>query len=306
MARSVPPPWNPLSRFLRERFGGRVTKVSLDVGSTCPNRDGVLGTGGCAWCDPGGSGPDGPGRSLPWEEGLRRGVERARGRGGRGVMAYLQAYTSTYAPPGELGGVLEGVLAVPGVLGVAVGARPDCLGSGILKTLEAFHRRTFLWVEVGMQTRHDVTLAAMNRGHGHEATVDAAEALRARRIRTVLHLILGLPGEAPGMIRESMEEAARLRPWGVKFHPLHVVKGSALEGSWGRGELDPPGLGTYAGLVADGLERLHPETVIHRLTGERPGNLLLSPEWCRDKVSVLAAVRGELARRGTRQGARWR
>lgn len=301
----MPPLWRGLSGVLRERFGGSVTKVPLDVGASCPNRD-ASGRGGCAWCDPGGSGPDGPERDLPWREALQRGARRASERGSVGVVAYLQAFTPTVLAPGELAGVIEGALGVPGVVGVAVGARPDCLVTDLLDALETFHRRTFLWVEVGMQTRHDTTLSAMNRGHAHGATERAAEALGARGFRTVLHLILGLPGETSGMIRESLSEASRLRPWGVKLHPLHVVRGSALEAEWARGGVRILSLPEFAALAADGLELLHPATVVHRLTGERPEGVLLAPEWCRDKAEVLAAIRRELARRGTRQGSLWR
>jgi radical SAM protein (TIGR01212 family) len=189
---------------------------------------------------------------------------------------------------------------------LAVGTRPDCLGAEILALLQSFHQKAFLWVEVGMQTRHNITLRAMNRGHLHDATVDAMRALEARGIRTVLHLILGIPGETPDMVRGSLEEAARLSPWGVKLHPFHVVHGSALEEAWRRGDLSLLDLRDYTQLACDGLERFHPDTVVHRLTGERPEGVLLAPGWCRGKGLVLHAIQEEFGRRGTSQGSRWR
>ena len=305
-ASATPPSIRWLSAELRERFGGRIVKVPLDAGFTCPNRDGTLGMGGCAWCDPGGSGPDGAERALPWQEALQRGAARAVARSCLGVLAYFQAYSNTHGSPRRLRQVLQEALAVPGVLGLAVGTRPDCLGEEILAVLDSFNRQAYFWVEVGMQTRHDATLRAMNRGHNHGATVGAVEALRARGIRTVLHLILGIPGETPDMMRHSLDEAARLRPWGVKLHPFHVVRGSALEETWRRGDLSLLDLRDYTALACDGLERFHPEAVVHRLTGERPEGVLLAPDWCRGKGVVLDAIRQELGRRGTSQGSRWR
>ena len=291
-----------LSGDLKARFGGRVTKVALDVGGTCPNRDGSKGRGGCAWCDEGGSGPDGPDRLLPWREALERGVKIALERGAVGAIAYFQAFTSTYAKADEISILGEKSLSVPGVIGLAFGARPDCLEEDVLDCLSGFRKRTFLWVEVGMQTMHDSTLAAMNRGHSHAATEAACDMLQRRGIPFVLHLIAGLPGETKEMMRASFDEAARLKPWGVKLHPLHVVKGSMLEAPYGRGELPLLEMGEYASLAADMLERISPETTIHRLTGERPAGVLVAPAWCMEKRKVLAAIQKELAARGSCQG----
>ena len=295
-----------LSKDLKTRFGGNVRKASLDAGFTCPNRDGTLRTGGCVWCDPSGSGPDDLAAGEPWPERLRRLASAALDRGDKGVIAYFQAYTNTHgADPGNLERAWRSALAVPGVLGLAVGTRPDCLPPPVLDLFEEMGRGTFLWVEIGMQTSCDHTLEASNRGHGHAVTVAAVEALKTRGLRVVLHLILGLPGEDKETILASLAEAARLRPWGVKFHPLHVVRGSAIEKDWREGNLPLLDLDGYARLAADGLELLPPETTVHRLTGERPGGLLLAPEWCRDKHRTLGAIQRELARRQSWQGSRW-
>jgi len=294
-----------LSRDLKRRFGGKVVKVSLDAGLSCPNRGpSSRETPGCAWCDPGGSGPDRD-RDRPWIEVLRDGASRAAERGAPGVIAYFQAYTNTHGPVSRIRDLFEQALGTPGVLGLAVGTRPDCLPGPILDLLEELSERTYLWVEVGMQTRHDATLSACRRGHVHASTVEAAEALRARKIRTVLHLIVGLPGEDGDAVRESFREAARLDPRGVKIHPLHVVRGAPFEERWIRGDLPLLSFEDYASLAADGLEILPAHTTIHRITGERPEGILLAPDWCREKSRVIAAIEAELRRRGTRQGFRF-
>ncbi len=295
-----------LSGDLKARFGGRVVKVALDSGGTCPNRDGSLGLGGCAWCDAGGSGPDGPSRGLPWREALAIGAAGALGLGSAGVIAYFQAYTSTYAEPGEVARLAEEALSVPGVLGLAFGARPDCLPGEVVELIASLSASAFVWVEVGMQTMHDGTLGAMNRGHAHQTTVEACEALRRKNINCVLHLIAGLPGENREMMEASFAEASRLQPWGVKLHPLHVVKGSRLEACHARGEIKLLEKEAYVALAASMLEVLPHETTIHRLTGERPGGLLVAPDWCRSKRAVIGAIEKELLRRGSRQGSRWR
>ncbi len=295
-----------LSAYLKARFGGRVTKVALDPGGTCPNHDGTRGIGGCAWCDTGGSGPDGPSRILPWPETLKRGAEKALARGDAGVIAYFQAFTSTYASLATVRELAETASVVPGVAGLAFGARPDCLSEDMLDLLSDLKAGTFLWVEVGMQTMHDATLDAMGRGHLHAATVAACGALGRRNIPFVLHLIAGLPGETREMITASFEEAARLGPWGVKLHPLHVVRGSRLETVYQEGGLPLLGLEEYVSLAADLIEILPPDTTIHRVTGERPAGILVAPAWCQEKRKVLSAIQKEIIRRGSCQGRKWK
>ena len=304
---AVADPIHWISKELKARFGGRVRKASLDTGATCPNRDGTLGVGGCAYCDPGGSGPDDLIPGEGWTDRLTRLARRALDRGEPGVIAYFQAFTATHGRgAAELDGMLRRAFGVPGVLGLALGTRPDCLPTDVLDLIESWASRHLAWVELGMQSRHDATLRALNRGHDHASTVAAVEALRERRVPVVLHLILGLPGEDAGAMRASIAEAARLNPWGVKLHPLHVVRGSALEGLWRADRLPLMSLEEYAALAADALELLPPEVTIHRLTGERPSGLLLAPGWCADKRATLGAIRRELARRRSWQGCRAR
>lgn len=295
-------PLHWLSKDLRARFGGPVTKACLDAGFTCPNRDGTRGWGGCLWCDPGGSGPDDLRPGEDWEARLRRLAERALSRGDAGVIAYFQAFTATYAAPSRLRGILERALEVPGVVALAVGTRPDCLSPETLDLLSRTAERRFLWVEVGMQTAKDETLRAMNRGHGFSDTEEACGALRARGLPFVLHLIAGLPGENEAEVKRSHALAVALGCWGLKIHPLHVVEGSPLAAKWRRGEVLLWERERYVRLVADLLEATPPCVTLHRLTGERPEGVLLAPAWCRDKRKVLRALQRELATRRSFQG----
>lgn len=301
---TVEDPVHWLSKDLKARFGGRVSKACLDAGFTCPNRDGTVGRGGCLWCDPGGSGPDDLRPGEGWEARLRRLASRARERGDAGVIAYFQAFTPTHSDPSLLGDLLDRALQVPGVVALAVGARPDCLSRETLDLLSRTAERTFLWVEVGMQTARDETLLAMNRGHGLADTKKACGELRARALPFVLHLIAGLPGEEEAEARRSHAAAVGLGPWGLKIHPLHVVAGSPLADRWRRGEIALWEQDRYVRTVADLLEETPPEVTLHRLTGERPSGLLLAPAWCGDKRAVLGALRRELARRRSFQGRR--
>jgi len=287
-------PVHTLSRYFKDNFGGRVRKIALDAGFSCPNRIGPGREGGCFWCDPSGSGPGGdPG---DWESRLKEEASKLLGKGFVGGIAYLQAFTGTFGESAELRKKYEKALAVEGVLGLAVGTRPDCLDPETLGMLEDVGRARFLWVEIGMQTMHDATLLACNRGHSHQATVAAAEELRKRGIKTVLHLIAGLPGESGEMIRRSFGEAVRLDPWGIKLHPFHIVKGSEFGKRFeaGRGPRMME-LQEYAELAASLIEMAAPETVFHRLTGERPEGILLAPRWCQDKNLVRKEILARLA-----------
>lgn len=293
-------PVHTLSRFFRENFGGKVRKVALDAGFSCPNRTGAERKGGCLWCDPHGSGP-GP-ADADWESALRREAAKLLDKGYAGAISYFQAFTGTFGEIPRLEETYEKSLSVPGVLGIAIGTRPDCLSGEVLDLLGRLNGRTFLWVEVGMQTMHDPTLALCGRGHRHSETRAAFGRLRDLGIRTVLHLIAGLPGETEDMMMESFAEAAGMKPWGLKLHPLHVVRGSALEGWFNGGRLNLLELREYARLAASLIEMTGRETVFHRITGERPEGVLLAPAWCLDKDRVRREIHEALRVRGGFQG----
>ncbi|AJE04401.1 TIGR01212 family radical SAM protein [Geobacter pickeringii] len=296
--------YRAFSDELRREFGCRVQRVSVDAGFTCPNRDGNRGTGGCIFCGGKGSGSFGIRPELSVTDQLGHGREfLARRYGAVKFLAYFQAYSNTYAPPERLRALYDEALAVPGIAGLIVGTRPDCLPPPVIDLLAEYARTTYFWLELGLQSPVDRTLALINRGHDFAAFQEGMHRCTAEGIRVCAHIILGLPGES----REAMLATAgilnRLGVAGVKLHQLHVMKGTPLEEMYQRGEVRCLGRDDYVGVVCDFLERLDPGIVIHRLVGDAPADQLVAPLWSLRKGEVLEAIDGELARRGTRQGS---
>lgn len=294
------------SGHLKRRFGGRVHKISVDAGFSCPNRGGTRERPGCLFCDPGGSGAVGIDRGFPVAEQLERGKEvMVRKYKAQHFMAYFQPFSNTWAPVPRLRALYDEALAVPGMVGLSVGTRPDCLPPEVLDLLAEYHRRTYFWLELGLQSVHDATLGYLRRGHDYAAFLDACAGARQRGLRICVHVILGLPGEGRDEMLATAEEMARLKVDGIKIHLLHVLKGTPLGGLYERGEVPVLEQDEYVSLAADFIERLHPDTLIHRLTGDGPRDLLLAPLWSLNKWEVLNAIDAELERRGSRQGAAW-
>jgi uncharacterized protein len=290
---------------LLRRHGERVHKLAINAGFTCPNRDGSKGTGGCTFCNNASFTPAArraPGVAEQLEAGRR---VLARRTGARRFIAYFQAYTNTYGDVAELAAQYEQALTEPDVLGIAVGTRPDCVPAAVLDLLQRIQSRGYeVWLELGLQSAFDATLERVNRGHGFGDYADAVHAARARGIPVCTHLIAGLPGETRASVLESLARVLDLGVDGLKLHPLHVVKGTALANTWRRGEYLPLRLDEYLGIAADVVERTPPAVVFHRLTGTAASNLLLAPDWCATKWQVLNGIERELMRRGTRQGSR--
>jgi radical SAM protein (TIGR01212 family) len=289
--------------FLRKRFGGRVQKVSLDAGFTCPNVDGTVARGGCTFCD---NRSFSPSRRLPRQniagqidEGIRRlkwryDVER--------FMAYFQPATNTYAPVDRLRPLYEAAIAHPKIVGLAIGTRPDCVPGDVLDLLTEIAGRTYLSVEYGMQTMHDRSLDWMNRGHHHDATVEAIDRSRERGFEICLHIMLGLPGESHADMLATAREVARLRPDSVKIHNLYAVKNTPLGEQVAAGEVELMGRDEYIRTLVDFLELLPPDCVVERISGEAPPDYFIGPAWCLDKPAIRTAFFAELARRDTYQG----
>jgi radical SAM protein (TIGR01212 family) len=299
-------PYRDLNSYLRERFGERVQKITLDAGLTCPNRDGRVGVGGCLYCNARGSGTGAWSRGLSIAEQLREGMARLGKRyGASHFIAYFQSFSNTYAPVEKLAPLYQEALAFPEVVGLSLGTRPDCLSPEILDLLADIARERLLWLELGLQSAHDHTLRLINRGHDAACFAGAVREAASRGLEVVAHVILGLPGETPAQMAATARYLAGLPVQGVKIHLLYVVRGSALEGMYRRGAYTPLTEPEYVHLAADFLELLPPHLVIHRLTGDPHPEELVAPGWCRHKSRVLAGIRAELARRGSRQGSAW-
>ncbi len=285
--------------FLKKRFPGRrVRKIPIDAGFTCPNRDGTLGYDGCVFCDPYAAGPV---ATAGWT--IERQVEmRLRRSPGTSFIAYFQANCNTHAPQDELRRCYQAALGHPRVVGLAVATRPDALPAPTLALLQELAGRTWLSVELGLQSIHERSLAWLRRRHTYAQFVSAFVELRRRGIDVVVHLIVGIPGETRGDMRATIAAVNALRPAGIKFHLLHVLRGSELQARHERGELPLLQREEYVDILCDLLERLDPGIVVHRLAVDREAGLFIAPAWALDKAAVLRAVTGELRRRGGFQG----
>jgi len=293
------------SHQLKELFGRRVHKISVDAGFGCPNRAGGRNQGGCIFCDPSGSGSVGLDHRLSVAAQLQAGKEiMQRKYKAQQFIAYFQPFSNTYAPIKELRCRYDEALSVDGVVGLAIGTRPDCLPDAVLDLLADYAGRTDLWLEIGVQSSHDTTLQRLRRGHDYQCFLDALRRARQRGLRVCAHLILGLPGEGRAEILATTNEMARLRIDGVKLHLLHILAGTELGDAYQRGEIPVLDQAAYVTLACDVLERLHPQTVIQRLTGDGPRDRLLAPLWSLNKWEVLNAIDAEMERRDTRQGER--
>lgn len=291
-----------LNSFLRNKFGEKVFKISLDGGFTCPNRDGRLSTVGCIFCSERGSGDfaeGGEDLQQQFEKGIT--AMSPKWEGSR-YIAYFQAYTNTYAPVAELRDKFFSLIHRQDVCGIAIATRPDCLSEEILELLGEINKITYLWVELGFQTSNPETADFINRGYDNSTYIEAVHALSRRGIEYVTHIILGLPHETKQDMMNTVRFVCNNRPTGIKLHMLHVMKNTGLEEVYGKGELSELGFDEYIDLIVSALEIIPPHIVIHRLTGDSPRKLLIAPLWSADKKKVLNAIDKALRSRDTYQG----
>ena len=303
---ATPTRFTSLAPWMRATFGRPVHRVALDAGSTCPNRDGTKGFGGCTYCDVDGSGTGALRTGRDLADQLEAGIARVRRRGDDvGVVAYFQSYTNTYVDERRLQetlAVVEPWLGDP-VVAVSVATRPDCLPERALETLAALGRRVPVWVELGLEAADDRVLARVNRLHGVADFEDAVRRTHAAGLTIIAHVILGLPGDGREGARRSGEVLARTGVAGVKVHQMMVLERTQLAHGWRRGELEVLDPATYVAWLADLVERLSPDQVLHRLMGDARAEDLLAPRWTLPKNAVLELLERELERRGTLQGS---
>jgi len=298
-------PYQLFSEHLKKYFGVRVHKISVDAGFGCPNRAGGRTGPGCLFCDPGGSGAVGMERQFSVAEQLERGKEvMVRKYKAGQFMAYFQPFSNTFAPVEQLRLLYDQALAVEDVVGLAVGTRPDCVPPEVLDLLADYHRRTYFWLELGLQSSHDRTLEWLRRGHHFNAFETACRQARSRGLRVCAHVILGLPGESRADMLATAERLADLQVDGVKLHLLHVLHNTPLGELYAAKKIRMLDRDEYVELVVDVVERLPRRTLLHRLTGDGPRDQLLAPLWSLKKWEVLNAIDDEFARRGSRQGDR--
>ncbi|MGL4462906.1 MAG: TIGR01212 family radical SAM protein [Planctomycetia bacterium] len=293
------------SRFLEERFGRRIARVPVDGGFTCPNADGTVAYGGCVYCDNRSFSPARRGPRIPILQQLDTGVAALEKRyDADGYLAYLQPATNTYGRLEKLKKVYDAAVAHPKVVGLIIGTRPDCVGDEVLDLIQSYTDRYFVAVEYGLQSVHQKSLDWMNRGHDAACFFDACERTKGRGIDVSAHVILGLPGETFDEALETIDAVAAARIDGVKIHSLHVVRDTPMEEQFRRGEISVLERDDYLELLIAALERTPGSMVVHRVTGDAPGDFLIAPEWPRRKAEFLQLLDREMTRRETWQGRR--
>ncbi len=292
-----------LWQYNRARFGERVMKAVIDGGFTCPNKDGMFSTKGCLFCDGGSGYFTGTGTIS---EQLAAECRRIHGKfPAAPIIAYFQSNTNTYAPVDVLRSRYEEALAFPGVMGLSIGTRADCIGEDVLALLKELNRRTYLTVEIGVQTMHAHTAQRLNLCCTREMVEECVHRLRENGIRTCLHLINGLPGES----EEDMVETARIiggwYPDAVKIQMLHIIEGTPMAALWEQEKMELLQEEAYVRITARQLEYLPPTTVCERLTGDGDAAHLLAPEWTRRKMEVLNRIAQYQKEQNSWQGMRF-
>ncbi|SHI12934.1 TIGR01212 family radical SAM protein [Sporanaerobacter acetigenes] len=295
--------YHSLDYELRKVFGRKTIKLSLDGGFTCPNRDGTVGNRGCIFCGEEGSGEFAAERCLSISEQIGNQKEFLSKKWPEGkYIAYFQNFTNTYSTCEDLRQKYEEAISLDDVSGLSIATRPDCLNLDILDLLEEFNMKTFLWVELGLQTIHEDTAKFIRRGYDLSVYENAVRELKKRNIRVVTHLIFGLPKESTKDILDSVRYVAKTNTWGVKFHLLYVQKGTDLYEYYKKNPFHILSKDEYINLVCDAIELLPENMVIHRLTGDGKKELLVEPRWSLDKLRVLSGIDMELKRRDSFQG----
>lgn len=295
--------YHSLDYHLKETFGEKVYRISLNGGMTCPNRDGTIGSGGCIFCSEGGSGDFSESSSLSITEQIEQGKKRLQNKTNcNKFIAYFQAYTNTYAPVDFLRGIFTEAIMRPNIVVLSIATRPDCIDDGILDLLEELNQIKPVWIELGLQTIHETTSQLIRRGFTLSCYEACVEKLLARNLTVVTHVILGLPGETKEMMEETVGYIAKSRISGIKLQLLHVLKNTAMADMYQQNPFPVFSMEDYCNFIVDCIERLPEDMVIHRITGDGPRALLIEPWWSTDKKRVLNTIQKEFKTRNTWQG----
>ena len=296
-------PYNAYSDWLKTRYGGRLQKVSVDAGFTCPNRDGVKAHGGCTYCNNASFVPPycKPGMSIA--EQTRSGIAFLKERyGARQFVVYFQAYSNTYAPLAYLKCLYTEALTQPGVRGLVIGTRPDCVDAEKIDYFTELAKTHYISLEYGLESPYDDTLARLNRGHTYQEWVDAVRMTAGRGIHIGAHLILGLPGESSQQMLQTAEIVSRQPVQSLKLHHLHVVKDTVMAAEYRKAPFKLFAYREYINLVIEFLRRLRPDIQIQRLVGDTYPEMLLAPNWGIRTVEVVQNIETVMLRRGAYQG----
>lgn len=296
--------YNQFSAYLKNKFGAKVYKITLDAGFSCPNRDGTISTGGCIFCDDGGSFSQAHSNLLSIEEQVNIGAKTLHDRfKAEKFMSYFQAYTNTYKPVNELERIYKSALNHPDVVGLSIGTRPDCVEDDKLNLISDIAQDYYTWIEYGLQSIHNKTLKKINRGHDFDCFLKAYERTKGKGINVCTHVIFGL-WETRDEILETAQKLAELKVDGVKIHMLCALKDTKLAKLYENKEIDFMSEEEYVNLVCDFLEILPQTTTIHRLAGNGLKKNLIAPRWLGAKLDCLNKIDRELLKRNSYQGSK--
>lgn len=296
--------YNQYSAHLKQKFGVKVYKITIDAGFSCPNRDGSISSGGCIFCDDGGSFSQAHSNKLNIEGQIQAGIESLSERfKAKKYMSYFQAFSNTYKPVSELEKIYSSSLKHQDIVGLSIGTRPDCVDDEKLKLISGYKDDYYTWVEYGLQSVHNKTLSFINRGHDYDCFLRAYEKTKELGINVCAHVIFGLPGESKEDILITAQKLADLKVDGVKIHMLCALEGTKLSQMYNEGEISFMSEEEYINTVCDFLEILPPETTIHRLAGNGLSKNLIAPMWLGKKMDTLNKIDRELERRESYQSA---
>ncbi len=297
--------YNAFSDHLKQKFGTKVYKITIDAGFSCPNRDGTISNCGCIFCDDGGSFSQAHSNLLSIEEQVNTGAETLKARfGAQKFMSYFQAFSNTYKPVNELEKIYNASLNHPDIVGLSIGTRPDCIDDEKLKLISSFIPDYYTWIEYGLQSVHNKTLQKINRGHDYKCFLDAYEKTKNTGINICLHVILNL-FETYDEMMQTAQTIAKLEPEGVKIHMLCALEGTKIADLYKTGELEFMSQDEYVSTVCDFLEYLPPQTTIHRLAGNGLRTELVAPRWIGKKLDTLNRIDREFIQRNSRQGSKY-
>lgn len=297
--------YNPYSANLKQKFGVKVYKITLDAGFSCPNRDGYISKGGCIFCDEGGSFSQAHSNLLSIEQQIEEGMKNLSSRfKAEKFMSYFQAYSNTYKPVNELEKIYKSALNHKNIVGISIGTRPDCIDDEKLELISEFKDDYYTWIEYGLQSIHDKTLSKINRGHDFDCFLRAYEKTKEKGINVCVHVIFGL-WETHEEIMQTAQKLAELKVDGVKIHMLCALKDTKLSKMYENNEIDFMSEEKYITTVCDFLEYLPPETTIHRLAGNGLKKNLIAPIWIGKKFDCLNKIDREFINRNSRQGSKY-
>lgn len=297
--------YNQFSAYLKNKFGVRVYKITLDAGFSCPNRDGKISTGGCIFCDDGGSFSQAHSNLLSVEDQVQEGIKTLTARfKAEKFMSYFQAFSNTYKPVGELKKIYDSSLCDDKIVGLSIGTRPDCVDDEKLKLISEYKDDYYTWIEYGLQSIHDKTLKRINRGHDYDCFLKAYEKTKEYGINVCVHVIFGL-WETHDEILQTAEELARLKVDGVKIHMLCALENTKLADMYRNGEINFMSEDEYIQTVCDFLEYLPPDTTIHRLAGNGFSKTLIEPKWLGKKMDCLNKIDRTFLQRNSCQGSKY-